>query len=211
VRARDDGAPVDFEVIAQVASATSAGPVACLAVPAAIAAFVVGSRRARWSTAVELPREGGPYRANAGELRAYASPPLAVRAAALGCMAFGAFFAPILILALVRFQLDGIAASFALGVPLSLASAAVGWQVLARGTEKVMRTLAHGSLFLSAALLVLAGAHLGLTTHTHTDGVELSVVGVVFAVAAIAKAALLLFAERSITRAGGSAGAPPRS
>ncbi|HEY8077083.1 MAG TPA: hypothetical protein VIF62_23310 [Labilithrix sp.] len=202
---------MDFEVLSQVASATSAGAVACVAAPATLAAFAVASRRARWSIAVGVPRDGGPYRSTIGDLVAYASPPLVARAAALGCMAFGAFFTPILVLALVRFQLDGIAASFALGVPLSLASVACGWHVIGNGNERMMRTLAHGSLFLSGALFVLAGLHLGLAPHPHTDGVELSVVGVAFAIAATANAALLLFAARSITRAVENAAARPRS
>lgn len=191
---------MNADVLSRIVEATSAATVAQVAALVTLLAAMVGAvvGRRRWVDRVETRRGSGPYRHTlVVEQRAASAPPLLL-AAALGCIAFGHLFPPIIVIALVRFPLDGMAASLAAGIPIGVWSLACGWRIFWRAApaRATMRSLVRGLFILSAALFVLAAAHIGLALHPNTDGVELALIGLVLAAAACALATLLLFAER---------------
>ena len=191
---------VNADALSRIIEATNASTLACVAVLATLLLAIVGSLvgRRRWVDRVEKRLGDGPYRHTLveEERRANASPILF--ASAIGCIAFASLAMPLVVIALVRFPLDGMAASLAAAVPMGLWSLVCGWRILRRAAPArvTMRALVRGLFIMSVAYLVLAGAHVGLALHPDTEGVELALIGLFLATCACALGTLLHYAER---------------
>jgi hypothetical protein len=191
---------LDVDLLAQVAVATSAPTLSCIAMVSTVIAFAVGIRhgRARWVDDVRFAATAGPYRSGDPIVGRRNGVPLLLRTVALACFACGTVFAPLLLVTLVRFRLDGLAALLAAGLPFSLAYVLCGWRILCRAPSArgTMRALAKSSALVAGALLALGGVHVMLAVQHEAESIEVSVVGTAFAIVTIMLAALLGIAER---------------
>jgi hypothetical protein len=162
--------------------------------------------RARWAT---VPVAAGtialgPYRTS-GFVAGYAPrAPWLVRSAAFGSLAFVLVFAPLVVLALVRYPFDVIAIPLLPGVALGLVNAWCAWLLLARSAHagQAGRSGAVGSLITNVGLLAIAAFHFAAVELQRREGIEhacsssVTFLTIVFAVSSVGQGLLTLTALR---------------
>jgi len=163
--------------------------------------------RSRW---MEVPQGSlrlgrGPYRSSdcvaAHMLRA----PRLVRGAAFGSLAFGHLFAPLIVLAVTEYPFDGVSIPLIPGIALTALNWACAWLLLSRSPHaaSAARSGAVGSLMANVGLLAIAGVHFVEVEMQRRDGIEhacsssVTFVVIVFAVASVIQALVVLAALRS--------------
>jgi hypothetical protein len=162
------------------------------------------SARKRWqSVALRVAHVDLPYRSTRF-VEAYMqhAPPL-VRAAALGCFAFGMVFAPGLVFALTTFKFDGIGVALIPGVAIACVTWCCGLLLLRRSpiAPEIVRTAALVSLVLNVALFALSLLHLWVVDArwggpVHECSASVALTSFVFAGLAVPQACLMLAAVR---------------
>jgi hypothetical protein len=185
--------------------------VAAFAVALGLFLWLERRGRSRWSEvpAQSFSTEHAPYRASSVIASHLARAPRLVRAAAFGCLAFGQLFAPLIVLALVKYPFDGIAIPLVPGLALVALNWACAWLLLARSplAAAMARSGAVGSLMANVGLLGIAGAHFVVVELQRRDGIEhacsssVTFVVIVFAVSSVVQSLVMLAALRSHTRA----------
>jgi hypothetical protein len=196
------------ESLASVAHEMHVGEITLTAIATALLLYVWLERRGRhcW---VGLPlrstaTDGHPYRSSTIAVEHMESAPKLVRLAALGSLTFGHFFGPLVALALVRYPFDGISIPLVPGMALALLNWACAWLLLSRAklAASVTRSGAVGSLIANVGLFAIAGVHFVEVEMQRRDGIEhacsssVTFVVIVFAVASVVEALLLLAALR---------------
>jgi hypothetical protein len=130
--------------------------------------------------------------------------PALVRAAAFASLALGFLFAPLIVLALVKYPFDGIAIPLVPGLALQLLNWSCAWLFLARSPLAVAtaRSGAVGALMANVGLLGIAGAHFVVVELQRRDGIEhacsssVTFVVIVFAIASVVQSLLTMSAVR---------------
>jgi hypothetical protein len=176
-------------------------------VVAAVLFWVLERRgRRRWEEVptVMLCTARAPYRSSAiisGHLRAA---PWLVRAASFASLAGGLLFAPLIVLALVKYPFDGIAIPLVPGLALQVLNWSCSWLFLARSPLAVAtaRSGAVGALMANVGLMGIAGAHFVVVELQRRDGIEhacsssVTFVVIVFAVASVLQSLFTMAALR---------------
>lgn len=132
------------------------------------------------------------------------APPL-VRVASFGSLAFGHFFAPLIVMALVKYPFDGIAIPLVPGMALALLNWSCAWMLLRRSplAPSAARSGAVGSLMANIGLIAIAGVHFAYVELQRRDGIEhacsssVTFVVIVFAVCSVVQALLMMAALRA--------------
>jgi len=181
----------------------------------AVAAFVVAAvlfwqleRRGRWRWG-QVPTgmistSRAPYRASAMAAAHLTAAPQLVRAAAFASLALGLLFAPLIVLAVVKYPFDGIAIPLVPGLALQLLNWSCAWLFLARSPLAVAtaRSGAVGALMANVGLLGIAGAHFVVVELQRRDGIEhacsssVTFVVIVFAVCSVLQSLVTMAALR---------------
>jgi len=191
---------VSIELIEGLSQVLCLRALCASALPAACLVYAVTERRGRkrWEDDIRVRSGNEPYRTAEVVVARRTAAPLLVRAVSLGCIVFGCVFAPVLLTALVRLPLDGMAAAIAGGFFVAVSNVACALRMLDRSEAAIatMRTQANALLLVSGTLLLLSLTHFGLVQHPQADGIELTVVGVAFAAIAVPQAVVLIAAAR---------------
>jgi hypothetical protein len=197
------------ESLASVARALHVGEVTLAAVVSALLLYFWLERRGRhgWigMPLTRMPNEGHPYRTSTLTLAHMDHAPRLVRVAALGSLAYGHFFVPLVALAVVRYPFDGISIPLLPGMALALLNWVCAWLLLSRAklALSAARSGAVGSLMAHVGLLAIAGVHFVEVEMQRRDGIEhacsssVTFVVIVFAVASVAQALVVLAALRA--------------
>jgi hypothetical protein len=200
--------PVFDESLASVARELYVAQIAALAVGSAVLLFRWLERRgrAKWSAvpAGTLATSRAPYRSSEVVSGFLPRAPGLVRAASLGSLVFGHLFAPLIVLALVKYPFDGIAVPLIPGMALALLNWSCAWMLLRRSplASSAVRSGAVGSLMANAGLIVIAGVHFAFVELQRRDGIEhacsssVTFVVIVFAVCSVIQALLMMAALR---------------
>jgi hypothetical protein len=196
------------ESLASVARELHVGEVTLAAFATALVLYVWLERRGRYNwVGVPLLRaaiDDHPYRSSTVAVADMGRAPRLVRGAALCSLAFGHLFAPLVTLAVVRYPFDGISIPLMPGMALALLNWACAWLLLSRSRLAVSaaRSGAVGSLIANVGLVAIAGVHFVEVEMQRRDGIEhacsssVTFVVIVFAVASVVEALLLLAALR---------------
>ncbi|HWW84836.1 MAG TPA: hypothetical protein VNZ26_14600 [Vicinamibacterales bacterium] len=197
------------ESLASVARELHVGEVALTAVAAALLLYLWLERRGRpnWHGVALLSsaNAGHPYRSRTFAVAPAGKAPRLVRGAALASLVFGLLFVPLVALAVVRYPFDGISIPLLPGMALALLNWASAWLLLARArlAGSAARSGAVGSLIANVGLLAIAGVHFVEVEMQRRDGIEhacsssVTFVVMVFAVASVAQALVVLAALRA--------------
>ena len=166
--------------------------------------------RSRWAQvpAGSFATARAPYRATSVIAAHLPRAPRLVRTAAFGCLAFGQLFAPLIVLALVKYPFDGIAIPLVPGLALVALNWSCAWLLLARSplATAMARSGAVGSLMANVGLLAIAGAHFVVVELQRRDGIahacssSVTFVVIVFAVSSVVNSLVMIAALRSHER-----------
>lgn len=181
----------------------------------AVAAFVVAALlfwrlerrgRGRWGLvpSAMFSTSRAPYRASATVGAHLTAAPRLVRAAAFASLSLGFLFAPLIVLAVVKYPFDGIAIPLVPGLALQLLNWSCAWLFLARSPLAVAtaRSGAVGALMANVGLLGIAGAHFVVVELQRRDGIEhacsssVTFVVIVFAVCSVLQSLVTMAALR---------------
>jgi hypothetical protein len=194
-----------------LASAARGLHVAELAVAALVVAAVLFWQlerrgRGRWGQvpAAMVSSSRAPYRASAVVAAHLAGAPRLVRAAAFASLSLGFLFAPLIVLAVVKYPFDGIAIPLVPGLALQLLNWSCAWLFLARSPLAVAtaRSGAVGALMANVGLLGIAGAHFVVVELQRRDGIEhacsssVTFVVIVFAICSVLQSLVTMAALR---------------
>ena len=200
------------ESLASVARELHVAPVAMLAFTAGTLLFVWLERRGRrrWN---EVPvsmftHAKGPYRQSELVSARLERAPILVRTAAFANLVCAHAFAPLMLLALVKYPFDGIAIPLVPGVALVLMNWGCAWLMLgrARDAHAAVRSGAVASLMANVGLLGIAAAHFATVEAQRQEGIQhacstsVTFVVIVFAIASLVLATLTLAALRAHRR-----------
>lgn len=203
------GSEVRFDE--SLASAARGLHVAELAVAAVIVAAILYWRlerrgRGRWwrVPATTMSTSRAPYRASAMVASHLEAAPRLVRAASFVSLALGFLFAPLIVLAVVKYPFDGIAIPLVPGLALQLLNWTCAWLLLFRSPLAVAtaRSGSVGSLMANVGLLGIAGAHFVTVELQRRDGIEhacsssVTFVVIVFAVCSVLQSLITMAALR---------------
>ena len=163
--------------------------------------------RNRWNVVPLLTWSSArsPYRSSDVIASHMARAPRLVRVASFCSFAFGHVFAPLVLLALVKYPFDGIAIPLVPGMALALLNWGCAALLLRRSplAAAATRSGAVGSLMVNVGLLGIAGAHLFVVELERYDGIEhacsssVTFLVMVFALCSIAQALLMKAALRA--------------
>jgi hypothetical protein len=176
---------------------------ACSAVALGLAVLLASSMGARvrrsWAKVPLVARLGAwPYRTTEVPVGYVTRVPLAVRAAAICCFAFGHVFVPGLVAALISFRFDGIAVPLIPGIGMALGIWACGFLLLQRSARapEIVRSTAVASLVMNVALFVMSVLHIALVegSYAHECSSSLAFTAGVFAGAAVVQGIVMLIA-----------------
>jgi hypothetical protein len=208
----DSGGPRFDESLASVARGLHVGPVAALAFAAGVALFLWLERRGRSSWA-QVPAStytatAGPYRQSEVVSTHLERAPALVRAAAFANLVFAHAFAPLILLALVKYPFDGIAIPLIPGIALVLLNWGCAWLMLGRTRDapSTVRSAAVASVMANVGLLVIAAAHFAVVEAQRQEGIQhacstsVTFVVIVFAIASLALSLLTLATLRAHRR-----------
>lgn len=197
------------ESLASVARELHLAELTLVAFAVALALVVWLERRSRnrWSAVPVATRvaSGSPYRSNDVVSAHMPRAPRLVRVASFCSFAFGHLFAPLVLLALVKYPFDGISIPLVPGIALALLNWSCAAMLLRRSRFAVVATRsgATGSLMFNVGLLGIAGAHMFVVELDRHDGLEhacsssVTFVVLVFALSSIALALLMRAALRA--------------
>lgn len=199
-------APRFDESLASVAQSLHLPQLVVMAMAVGFALFAWLERRGRsqW-TGIPMGRldvMGAPYRESSIVSAHLPKAPRLVRAAALTCLSFGLLFAPLIVLALVKYPFDGIAIPLVPGLALVSLNWACGCLLLSRSSlaHAMGRSGAVGSLMANVGLLGIAGAHFVVVELQRRDGIEhacsssVTFVVIVFALSSVVQSLLMMAA-----------------
>lgn len=163
--------------------------------------------RGRWSQvpALVFSTSRAPYRASAMVGAHLETAPRIVRTAAFISLFLGLLFAPLIVLAVVKYPFDGIAIPLVPGLALQLLNWSCAWLFLSRSPLAVAtaRSGAVGALMANVGLLGIAGAHFVVVELQRRDGIEhacsssVTFVVIVFAVCSVLQSLVTMAALRS--------------
>jgi hypothetical protein len=197
------------ESLVSVARGLHVCEVALVAVASSLLLYLWLERRGRhrWASVaiVSAPVDGHPYRSVTVPGAHMRRAPRLVRIAALGSLAFGHFFGPLVTLAVIRYPFDGISIPLLPGMALALLNWAGAWLFLMRAglASSAARSGAVGSLMANVGLLAIAAVHFVEVEMQRRDGIEhacsssVTFVVIIFAVASVAQALVVLAALRA--------------
>jgi hypothetical protein len=190
---------VDASVAALTAHREAIAGALAVAGAGAAALFVVLVRLAapRWSVLRSRGRSQGPYRGTVVMTATVGRVPVLVRATAMSCFAYGHFFVPTIIIALITLRFDGIAVALIPGAAIAFATWISGWLLVIRAESapEFARAAAVSSLVLNGAMLVLSLAHLGyveLASGVHECSSSLAFISLIFSMASLPQSVLML-------------------
>jgi hypothetical protein len=185
----------------------------------AVAAFVVAAvlfwhlerrGRGRWGEvpAARYATPRVPYRSSAMVAAHLTAAPRLVRWAAFASLSLGFLFAPLIVLAVVKYPFDGIAIPLVPGLALQLLNWSCAWLFLSRSPLAVAtaRSGAVGALMANVGLLGIAGAHFMIVELQRRDGIEhacsssVTFVVIVFAVCSVLQSLITMAALRRHAR-----------
>jgi hypothetical protein len=198
------------EPIGAVANQLHAAAVVAIGVVGAAVLYAWLERRGRrrWSEVPVKTRivvAAGPYRTSDGVAGRLAGAPAAVKTAAFVSLAFAHVFAPLVVIALASYPFDGIAIPLLPGMALIVLDWCCAWLLLARSPSaySIGRAAASASMLANVALLLIAGAHLGLVELDRQQGLQhscsssVTLVVLLFAVASVGQALMMKGVLRS--------------
>jgi hypothetical protein len=202
------GGPRFDESLASAARGLHVGELAVAALVVAGALFWHLERRGRgrWGQvpAGMFSTSRAPYRASAMVAAHLTGAPRLVRTAAFASLCLGFLFAPLIVLAVVKYPFDGIAIPLVPGLALQLLNWSCAWLFLSRSPLAVAtaRSGAVGALMANVGLLGIAGAHFVVVELQRRDGIEhacsssVTFVVIVFAVASVLQSLVTMAALR---------------
>jgi hypothetical protein len=197
------------ESLAAVARELHVAGLTMAAFAAALALLVWLERRyrSRWNVVPVATHvtAGSPYRSHDVVAAHLSRAPRLVRVASLCSFTFGLLFAPLVLLAMVKYPFDGIAIPLVPGMALALLNWSCAVMLLRRSRFAVAATRsgAVGSLMVNVGLLGIAGVHMFIVELDRHDGIEhacsssVTFVVIVFALCSIALALLMKAALRA--------------